>query len=181
MSEHVAARTAETGLAGLLAALHGPAAVDVSPSVEALCASAYADGHRDGQTAAEAALASLRARLAAAAATLEAATVIDAGELRPVFTELVRRVCGAALDAELRLTPDALQPLVDAALAAAGARATRLRLHPDTLAALELPGLAIVLEADPALAADDVALDGPAFALEASLAARLATIVAALP
>ena len=175
-----ASTSATPPLARLFAHLHGGTALTAPFDPDAAAAAAYADGHRDGCAQAESALAPLRERLADAAAKLDAACHIDTAQLRPLFTALTQRLCAAALTAELRLSPDALQPLVEAALAAAGTRAARLRLNPATLAALALPALAIAVEGDAALAEDEIALDGPAFALETSLASRLAVVVAAL-
>lgn len=174
------------GLSQLFAALHGVPLADESAPIDAAadraaeCAAAYAKGLAEGARQAEAALAPVRARLVAAAEAIEAAASIDAAALRPLFTELTHRLCAAALLAELRLAPAALRPLVDAALAAAGSRAAQLRLHPDTLAGLDLPSMAIAVVADPELAADAVRIDGPEFALETTLADRLAALVAGL-
>lgn len=170
------------GLVRLLTQLHGLApAGEPDVDVAALCAAAHADGETAGRAAAEAALEPVRAIMAAASEALAASAQIDPDTLQPMFIGLVERVCAAALMAELRLAPDALRPLVEAALAAAGGRAARLRLHPETLAALDLDMLAVEVTADPALGRDAVAIDGPAFALETSLTERLAVIVAALP
>ena len=169
------------GLSRLFAVLHGaplPSA-DREPDPAAGLAAAYAEGLREGQRQAEGGLRPVRERLAAAAAALDAAAVINADMLRPMFVDLVHRLCAAVLLAELKLSNAALEPLVDAALAAAGPRAARLRLHPDAIGDI-VPPPGVAIEADAGMAIDAVAVDGPAFALETSLADRLAELVAAL-
>ncbi len=181
---------ANGGLARLWGALHP--LPEVAVDVPALRADAYADGLAAGRVEAEAATAAAREALHRAAAALTAASIIDPVALTPVFTALTRRLCEAALRAELRLSPDALTPLVTAALAAADChRPAVLRVHPDVHVCLELAETlprgndgsivgGITLIADPNLAPDEIIVDGPAYRLETSLAARLAAMVEAL-
>lgn len=151
------------------------------PDLDAIHDAGWKAGFAAGAATTTSALAPLRDNLAAAAASLEAASRIDGDALRPLFVTLVDRIAAAVLTAELRGGAAALLPLVDAALAMVhvGEIAT-LWAHPATLATLQphLPPLATA--ADPAMAPDMVRITGPTFAIETGVAGRLADIVAAL-
>lgn len=170
------------GLAGLLVALQprDPAMPLPPPDLDAIRDAGWAEGFAAGRTAAEAELAPLRDRLAAATAVLTEAATIDAAVLRPALAGLVRAVAEAVLAAELR-QGDALAPLVAAALAAVrpGEPAT-LRAHPATLAALAPQLLGVPTLVDSGLGSDEFAVEGGDFVIDVALPARLAEILEGL-
>ena len=172
----------EPGLAGLLTALQprldAPAAV---PDFDAIRRDGSAAGFAAGEAAQVAALAPLRANLGAAAAALDAACVIDADRLRPVFAALVTQVAEAVLLAELTAGAAVLLPLVRAALDhVAVGEARVLRAHPETLALMRgyLPD--VVVAADAEMERDEFAVTAPGFVIAAALGARLADVVRGL-
>ncbi len=170
------------GLAGLLSALQPRAEPVAAPvDIAAVRAEAWDAGFVAGAAEADAALAPLRAHLAAAAAAFEAACQIDADTLRPVLAALVRRVAEAVLMAELSAGAAVLQPLVDAAIAAVvPGKAATLTAHPDTLAVLapHLPDIATA--ADAALTPGAFAVTGADFSITVDLAQRLDDVMAGL-
>lgn len=158
-----------------------PEPVSLVPDLDAVRQYGWDAGFAAGEAAQMAALAPLRADMAAAAATFEAACVIDTDRLRPVFAALVTQVAEAVLMAELGAGAAVLLPLVDAALAqVAIGEAGVLRAHPETLAAVQaqLPDLAVAGDVD--MARDEFAVTAPEFVIAAGLSARLADIVRGL-
>jgi flagellar biosynthesis/type III secretory pathway protein FliH len=170
------------GLAGLLSALQPRVAPALTPiDIEAVRAEAYDAGFAAGAAEADAALAPLRADLAAAATAFDAACRIEADTLRPVLAALVRRVAEAVLATELRAGATVLLPLVEAAIAAVrpGTAAT-LMANPETLALLA-PHLAdMAMAADPGLAPGAFAVAGADFAIAVDLAQRLDDVMLGL-
>lgn len=144
------------------------------PDVGAIAAAAEAQGYARGRDDAEAALVPERAALRAAVAALDAACAIDPEALRPAFVDLVTRIAEAVIGAELKLSLDAVARLVDAGLASietAGEAA--VYVSPDHAARLGAV-------ADPDLAPGEVRIETPHHVVAASLAARLAAVVADL-
>ena len=170
-------------MAGLLDALQPRVEAPLPPpDLEAIRAEAHALGHTaglaEGRASEHAALAPLKAQLAAACEALCAAAVVDAETLRAPLAALVRHLAEAVLLAELRRDPAVLLALAEAALAAVvPGQAATLAAHPDTLAVLGplLPG--ITTAPDPALAPDHIIVSGADFMIDTSLAARLADIL----
>lgn len=168
-----------TGLAGLLSSLQPRLVPDID--LAALRAEAWDAGFVAGAAEADVALEPSRAGLVAAAAAFDAACRIDVDTLRPPLLVLVHRIVEAVLSAELRVGAIALQPLVDAALAAVRpGEAATLRAHPDTLVVVLPHMAAIATIADPTLAVGAFAVTGAEFSIDVDLAQRLADIVAGL-
>jgi flagellar assembly protein FliH len=167
--------------AGLALLQRGPAPAAPDPVlIEDAFARGLAAGRAEGEAAALAALAPDRARLAEAAAALEAACRIDAEALAPLLADLVRALCETVLAAELRAGAAVLMPLVEAALALVQPdEAPCLAAHPDVLAALapHLPA-GLVTQADAALPLDAFAVRGAEFVIAEGLAARLDAVLA---
>lgn len=172
----------EPGLAGLLTALQlrvdAPALV---PDIDAIRQDGWNAGFAAGEAAQVATLAPLRADLAAAAAAMTAASVIDADRLRPVFAALVAQVAEAVLLAELTAGAAVLLPLVRAALDhVAVEEAGVLRAHPETLAMVRRYLPDVVVAADAEMERDEFAVTAPGFVIAAGLGARLADVVRGL-
>ena len=145
---------------------------------DALHEVSWNQGFTAGREAAVGELASLRLTLAEAVTALQSACRIDPASLRPVLAELVRRVAGAVLMAELNAGAKVLIPMIDAALAMVrSGEVVTLRAHPETLAGLTayLPDIAVVEDAD--LPLDGFVVAGTDFVVEAGLQARLDEIV----
>jgi len=146
--------------------------------LEAIAADAFAAGVATGVAQSDAALLPERTALRAAAAALTAATVVDIECVRPVFLTLVRTLAETVVAGELRVNPDVVSRLVDAALASVLMRDDLvIRLHPDDVDRVG-PDLAVV--ADPTLLRGEVSIDGPAFILRDGFGARLAALAEAL-
>lgn len=148
------------------------------PDLATIRAEAFAAGEAAAQAAAETALQPLRADLAAAAAALRDAAVIDMATLRPLLAALVRSVAEAVLATEIATRDDALLALAQTALAAiAPDEAAVLMAHPDTLARLapHLPPLAT--RPDPDMAPGAIQVGGPTFRIDADLPERLTQIL----
>ncbi len=180
MSDQATLHPASAGLAGLLSALQPrpPVPRAPPPDLDAIRAEGFGAGYVAGEAAAEAALDPLREALAAAAARLDAACLMDAARLRPLLAALVQQVAQAVLMAELRGGAEALLPLVEAALTQVRLREpVVLKAHPETLALLapHLPDIATAPDAD--LPRDGFALVGPDFIVDAGLSARLAELM----
>jgi len=136
---------------------------------------AFAAGHAEGRREAELDYEAERDALARLAQSLQVLRPEPANALALLLAEtvdrLVREVVGQVeIDAGL-LVVRAQQA---AALVARDVEPTKLRAHPDDLVHLERAGLAVALEADPALARGSIVLetghgwieDGPAVRLE---------------
>jgi flagellar biosynthesis/type III secretory pathway protein FliH len=157
-----------------------PPVAEVAPAVdiEALRATAFADGEAAGAARAEAELAPLRLALAEAAEALRAAMVIDVDGLRPVLAGVIKGICEAVVRAELRIDPSVLLRLIEAALAMVRpSEAATLRVHPLMLERLRAWLPEIDVAADAALAGDEFTVSGGDFVIEAGLAARLDEIM----
>lgn len=162
------------GLAGLLSVLQ-PAVV-LPLDLEAIRREGWEAGFAAGAAEADAGLAPWRDRLAAAAAGLEAACVVDVDRLRPVMLGLVRGVAETVLGYELSSKDKVLSALVDCSLEALKpGSAALLRAHPATLAGLG--AVAVATEGDPGMGLDEVVVSGADFVIEAGLSARLAEIM----
>ena len=169
--------TTAASLASLWTAMN-PRPRPVAPlppaDVGAIAAAADAQGFARGRAETEAGLARERAALAAAIAELQRARVIDAETLRPLLVDLVTRIAAAAIDLELRSSLAPIERLVATALAAIeDDGATIVYLCPDHAARLNAT-------ADPDLAPGEVRVETPQHVVAASLAARLAAVVADL-
>ena len=172
----------ETAAAAPLSALWraitpcSPAATPTPPSVGEIAAAADAAGETRGRAAAQAELAPARAALVAATHALEAAVTIDADTLQPLFAELVTRIAGAVIDAELRMSPAVIERLVTAALAAIEVD-TPATLH---LSAYDAAHLAtpLTVVVDAALEPGEIRVETAHHVVAASLTSRLAEIVA---
>ncbi len=173
MSEVITTATSLASLWSAMSPRARPAAPPL-PDVGAIAAAAEAQGYARGRDEAEAALVPERAALAAAAAELRAACAIDPEALRPLFVDLVTRVAAAVIDAELQTSLASVRRLVDVALASIeGDGEAVIHLCPEHAARLDaIP--------DPDLAPGEVRLETPRHVVAASLAARLAAIVADL-
>lgn len=171
------------GLAGLLDALQPRVeAAPPPPDLDAIRAEAQAAGHAagraEGAASERAALAPLKAQLAAACTALSAAAVVDAEALRAPLAALVRQLAEAVLLAELQRDPAVLLAIATAALAAVvPGQAATLVAHPDTLAALGPLLSGVATAADAALAPDHITVSGADFIIDTSLSARLADIL----
>ncbi|HPU16049.1 MAG TPA: FliH/SctL family protein [Polymorphobacter sp.] len=159
-----------------------PVAVDV-PDPDAIAEDAWARGQAAGLAAARAELVPVQELLDAAVVALRRAGDIDAAALRTPFAELVARLCGAVIAAELRLAPEHVLALIDPALAAITCDVEPvLRLHPldaeliEDVAALPLP-----LVPDAAVARGSVLVEAPHFVIADSFGARLAAVLETLP
>ena len=171
-------RPASAGLAGLLTALRPvlPGEAPPPPDLDALRATAWADGFGAGRAAADADLGPLRDHLTSAAAAFDTARTIDVDTLRPLLAGLVRHVAEAVLAHELR-ADTALLALAGAALEQVRpGDVPTLRAHPDTLAVLS-PHVGIPTAADPALPRDGFAITGTDFVIDVNIAARLTEIM----
>ena len=170
-----------TPLAALFTALGPRVFGAVAPiDVAALTAAAEAVGEARGRAVAEAELEPLKSALASAIQAAEAAAVIDCMTLQPLFYALVSRIASAAIDAELRQSPEGLQRLVATALAAIETKATQVRLSERDAALLAKAGIDVPVVVDPALADGDIRVDAARHIVAVSLPARLAEIVAGL-
>ena len=173
---------APASLAALFAAMGPRVARAPGPSPDTLMHAAEAHGRALGRADAAADLAPLAARLTAAVASAEAATIVDAAALAPLFVELVGRVARAVIDVELRVSGEAVARLAAAALAAIDVDGgVTVFVNADDaalLSAVDVMGQAMTV--DPALPPGDVRVETPRHVIAASLSARLADIVAGL-
>lgn len=176
MSSAVAAHG---GLASLYAAMLPPLRPpEPAVDLEAIADAGYESGYAAGRAHAEAVLKPERALLKAATAAVVAATLVDVDAVRGVFITLVRSLAAAVVAGELRVNPEVVSRLVDAALANVLTRdGLVIRLHPGDVerVSLDLPVIA-----DTALAPGAVAIDGPDFVIRDGLDARLATLIEVL-
>jgi len=150
------------------------------PDLAAVAAQAFADGVAAARAETADADAQRRALVAELERTVVQAAAIDAAILRAPFAALVTHLAEAVVGAELRLSPEIVQRLVDGALARLGPDgATSLRLHPGDAAAFGgLGTLPVVIDADQPRGS--VIIDYPRMIVADGLPARLAAIVAAL-
>lgn len=177
------ARTARrSGLALLLGGADEPAEPPPPPfDVEAVRAEAFAAGRAaglaEGLADGAAAVAPERERLRAAVAAFEAARAIDGAALAPLFAQLATRLAEAVVGAELRLGPDVVLRLAQAALAAAGPGAAALRAHPRDAALLRAAGTAVTLIEDAAMPPGDLLVEGGDWVVADGISARLAAVL----
>ena len=169
----------DRGLAALLVSM-APVTAMQPIDLAALRAQAFADGLEAGRAEAAAADAERAARVRELEAAIGAAATIDETTLRAPFVELVTHLAEAVVGAELRLSPDIIERLVNAALARLGPEgATALRLHPaDAPALAGLATLPVVTDAEQPRGS--VIVEYPQQVVADGLPARLATILAAL-
>ena len=153
-------------------------ALDIRPDIAAITGDAEAMGFAAGHAAATAELLPLRQLLLQGAQKFDEACVIDINALRPAFRQLLQQTCEAVIAAELRLAPELLLAMIDAALAAIVVDgAALLRLHPDDLRRFETQQLPLAASADAQAAPGSVRIETPNFAVADSFAARLATLL----
>jgi flagellar assembly protein FliH len=177
-------------LAALFAGRTAPAWVaeavpEDAPDPAALAEDAWARGQAAGMAAARAELVPVQELLEAGVVALRRACEIDAAALHTLFAELVTRLCGAVISAELRLAPEHVLALVEPAVAAITCdSAAVLRLHPLDAALLEdidaLP-LPLPLLPDASVARGSVLVEAPNFVIADSFRARLAAVLETLP
>lgn len=157
--------------------------VEPAPAAQTLLDDAFARGHAEGLAAARADLLPVQELLDAGAVALRRAGDVDTAMLRTPFAALVTRLCVAVIGAELRLAPDHVLAMVDAALAAVvpdGAMVLRLNpldaaLLDETATALPLP-----VQPDAAVARGSLYIDAPHYVIADSFAARLDAVLEAV-
>ena len=176
------ARLARRSGLALLFGADAPAPEPPPPvDVEAVRAEAFAagraEGLAEGLAAGAAAVAPERERLRAAVAAFEAARTIDGAALAPLFAQLATRLAEAVVGAELRLGPDVVLRLAQAALGVAGPGAAALRANPADAALLRATDIAVTLIEDPAMAAGELLVEGGDWVVAEGISARLAAVL----
>lgn len=178
LGSFVIGRTAPTfrPLAGeeSAAANDDPAAATLDQELARVEAEAFAQGYESGREAAEQELAAQRDAVAALAQSLEALRPLPPQQLALLLAETVDRLV-RQLVGEVGIDPVLLLSRAQAAAALLGgaAGAARMRLHPEDMALLADAALPVAVEADPALERGAIRIETAAGWIEDSPAIRL--------